>query len=251
MDLLQRGDVWHNEKMLEFSPSYNELSRPEMNQDPRISQFFEYADTHHNDGVESSLKTLKTVEVVLEALRSSEGVFFDDVGKMYPLIGKQLLVRREGVEVAMEGILQGKEISIDPKGLYPNVAWWDIEHGSEGLSNAFLEGFAQLNGVVVVLGFEPSDRLIVVDQKDIPNEPGVFLGPNGTELNRRFVASAHGTVAPEDIRFAVFRFPYKYFPESEMTGDEVEGGEKNPRGKLQFVFRGVYFPGEEKVPTVH
>lgn len=218
----------------EYKPGYTQLSEtPTLN-------FFKYVEAHHGDGVESSREASR---ITLEALRdATDGVFFEDVGAMYPLIHERVLVRRESVETAMHSLLEDEDITIDPKGLYPNVAWWDLAHGSEGLKNAFLEGRAHLNGVVAVLGFEPSDALVVVDQKDIPDEPGVFRGADGTDLDRRFVASAHGIVSRDDMRFAIFRFPYQYFPEDEMTDAEVEGGDKNPHGKLQYIFRGIYFP---------
>lgn len=239
--------MWHNTKMLE-QPIFreNKLNYIPHAENPE-AKFFDYAETHRNDGVESSAAT---AEVVLEAMRATNGVFFDDIGSMYPLIDGRVLVRRENVETVMHNLLEKENIVINPKGLYPNVAWWDIAHGSEGLKNAFLEGRAHLNGVVSVVGFEPSDALSVVDQKDIPDESGVFHGPDGTELDRRFVASAHGTVAPNDIRFAIFRFPYQHFPESKMTDAEVEGGDKNPHGKLQYIFRGVYIPKSAE-KTIH
>jgi hypothetical protein len=211
------------------------------------ARFFDYTEHHREDGVESAKETS---EIVLDAIQNIHGVFFEDVGGLYPLIEGRVLVRRENIETAMHGLLEEKDISIYPKGLYPNVAWWDMAHGSEGLKNAFLEGRAHLNGVVAVLGFEPSATLAVVDQKDIPDEAGVFQGADGADLDRRFVASAHGIVSHNDLRFAIFRFPYQYFPEDKMTDAEIEGGDKNPQGKLQFIFRGVYLPKETE-RTVH
>ncbi|MFZ2832139.1 MAG: hypothetical protein WAZ40_03215 [Minisyncoccia bacterium] len=211
------------------------------------ARFFDYTEHHREDGVVSAKATS---EIVLDAIQNIPGVFFEDVGGLYPLIEGRVLVRRENIETAMHGLLEDKDISIDPKGLYPNVAWWDMAHGSEGLKNAFLEGRAHLNGVVAVLGFEPSATLAIVDQKDIPDEAGVFQGADGADLDRRFVASAHGVVSHNDFRFAIFRFPYQYFPEDKMTDAEIEGGDKNPQGKLQFIFRGVYLPKETE-RTVH
>ena len=234
--------------MLEHTPSIEQPQQPEVLKKPEQSRFFEYAESRHGEGIEESLKAAK---VTLEAIKSAEGIFFEDVAMMYPLIDQRLLVRREDVRVAMGSMLKGEDILINPQRVYPNVAWWDIAKGSEGLKNAFLEGHAQLNGVVAVLGFEATDRMIVVDQKDIPDEPSVFVGASGSQLDRHLVASAHGTVTHDDIRFAVFRFPYKFFPESEMTDDEVEGGEKNLRGKLQYMFRGIYFTSKETKPTLH
>lgn len=107
-----------------------------------------------------------------------------------------------------------------------------------------------MNGVVSVLGFEPGETLEVTDQKDIPDEPEAFVGADGSILDRHFVASAHGTIPRENIRFAVFRFPYDHFPEEELTDEEVEGGEKNLHGDARYVFRGVYFPKEGE-QTIH
>lgn len=225
--------------MLENIQTQGNQSKYAPSRETPASNFFRYAELHRNDGAEGSAGTTKAL---LEAIRDSKGNYFDDIGLMYPLIHERVLVRRENIETVMHNLLENKDINIDPKGLYPNVAWWDIDHGSEGLKNAFLEGRAQLNGVVAVVGFVPSETLMVVDQKDIPDEPGVFLGAKGEQLDRRFVASAHGNVSQSDIRFAIFRFPYQHFPESEMTDAEVEGGDKNPQGKLQFIFRGIHLP---------
>lgn len=244
---MQRRNVWHSKVMLEsISIQGNTETRPPSVEAPKAN-FFDYIETHRDDGVEGALDTAREV---LQALRNTDGTFFEDIGAMYPLIHERVLVRRENVETVMHNLLENEDISIDPKGLYPNVAWWDIAHGSEGLKNAFLEGRAHLNGVVSVVGFVPSDMLAVVDQKDIPDEPGVFRGADGADLDRRFVASAHGNVSHDDIRFAIFRFPYQHFPEAEMTDAEIEGGDKNPQGKLQFIFRGVHLPKTVK-QTLH
>lgn len=225
--------------MLEYTPAQEGKQRQTPRPETGASKFFDYIEAHRDDGVE---RAVATAQVTIEALRGSDGIFFDDVGSIYPLIEGRVLVRRENVETVMQSLLRGENININPMGLYPNVAWWDMAHGSEGLKNAFLEGRAHLNGIVAVVGFEPSDMLAVVDQKDIPDEPGVFRGANGVELDRRFVASAHGTVESSDVRFVILRFPYQYFPEKEMTDAEIEGGDKNPQGKLQYIFRGVYLP---------
>lgn len=235
---MQRRNVWHNVEMFESPSSQENKSRSSIAHETHGAKFFDYAEAHRDDGTESSLAT---TQIVLEALMDSSGTYYDDIGSMYPLVKERVLVRRENIETVMRNLLNEEDINIDPKGLYPNVAWWDIEHGSEGLKNAFLEGRAHMNGVVVVVGFIPTDMIAVVDQKDIPNEPGVFLGADGAELDRRFVASAHGVVSQDDIRFVIFRFPYQHFPEVEMTDAEVLGGDKNPNGKLQYIFRGVLF----------
>jgi len=207
------------------------------NENP-ASSFFNFVEHHRNDGVEGSMSTTR---IILETIKGLDGILYNDVGTMYPLIKGGILVRRENIETVMHSLLENQNINIEPKGLYPNVAWFDPAHGSAGLKNAFLEGRAQLNGVVAVVGFEPSDMLAVVDQKDIPDEPGVFSGRAGEELDRRLVASAHGVVSHDDIRFVVFRFPFQHFPERDMTDEEVLGGDKNPNGKLQYIFRGILF----------
>lgn len=203
-------------------------------------------DKEHNDS-----ETEKTAYAVLEALRHTNGVVYQDVAEMYPLVHEKILVRREDVSKVMESTLEGAPIELHARGLRPNVAWWELSHGSDGLKNAFLEGHTHMNGVVSVLGFEQGEALTVTDQKDIPDEPGAFVGADGSILDRHFVASADGTIPHERVRFAVFRFPYEHFPEEELTDEEVEGGEKNPHGTARYVFRGVYFPKEGETPTIH
>ncbi|MHB1118397.1 MAG: hypothetical protein ACYCZ7_02665 [Minisyncoccota bacterium] len=195
-------------------------------------------------------ETEKTAYAVLEAIRHAGGIIYEDVGEMYSLVHKKILVRREDVGRVIESMLEGSPIEINARGLRPNVAWWDLAHGSDGLKNAFLEGHTHMNGVVSVLGFEPSESLRITDQKDIPDEPNAFISPDGSVLDRHLVASADGITPHENIRFVVFRFPYEHFPEEELTEDEVDGGEKNQHGELKYVFRGVYFP-KETHPTIH
>lgn len=203
-----------------------------------------------NDKDHKVSETKKTAHAVLEAIRHAGGVVYQDVAEMYPLVHEKILVRREDVGKVMKSTLEGSPIEINARGLRPNVAWWEYAHGSEGLKNAFLEGHMHMNGVVSVVGFDSGELLAVTDQKDIPNEPDAFIGANGNVLDRHFVASAHGVVPHESIRFVVFRFPYEHFPEKELTDDEVDGGEKNLQGELKYVFRGVYFPKEKK-QTIH
>lgn len=238
--------MWYGERMENMSSH-----GPAPERSPHASffsaRFFERARTKDR-GAEHALELSR---MVLGALRESPGVFYEDVGAMYPMVHERILVRREDVETVMHSVLEGNNIDIDPKGTYPNVAWWNVARGSEGLKNAFLEGRAHMDGIVAVVGFEQNDTLSVIDQKDIPDEPGMFRGADGTELDRRFVASARGAVRSDDVRFVVFRFPYHQFPESEMLDSEIEGGDKNPHGKLQHIFRGILFPKSDASRMLH
>lgn len=210
----------------------------------------DFLNSIEEDKSREASETKKTAHAVLEALRHTHGVVYQDVGEMYPLVHEKILVRREDVGKVMESTLEGTPIELHARGLRPNVAWWELSHGSEGLKNAFLEGHTHMNGIVSVLGFEQGEALTVTDQKDIPDEPGAFVGADGSVLDRHFVASADGTIPHERVRFAVFRFPYEHFPEEELTDEEIEGGEKNLHGNARYVFRGVYFPKEGE-PTIH
>lgn len=233
---------------MEFSPRPQEQTPAVRSKDNfDLHDFFAYIE---EDKDREASETKKTAHAVLEAIRHAGGVVYQDVAEMYPLVHEKILVRREDVGKVMESALEGSPLEINARGLRPNVAWWELSHGSDGLKNAFLEGHTHMNGVVSVMGFDPSESLIVTDQKDIPDEPGAFVGADGSILDRHFVASAHGTTPNENIRFVVFRFPYEHFPEEELTDDEVEGGEKNLHGDARYVFRGVYFPKEEE-RTIH
>lgn len=237
-------------KIMEFTPRPQEAPQPlpSMSKDNfGLHDFFTYIE---EDKDREASETKKTAHAVLEALHHAGGVVYQDVAEMYPLVHEKILVRREDVGKVMESALEGAPIEITARGLRPNVAWWELSHGSDGLKNAFLEGHTHMNGVVSVVGFEPGESLVVTDQKDIPDEPDAFVGANGSVLDRHFVASAHGTTPHENIRFVVFRFPYEHFPEEELTDDEVEGGEKNLHGDARYVFRGVYFPKKE-TETIH
>jgi len=245
--------VWYGEKHMEFNlgPKIERQELAPTLDIPKdnfgMHEFFNYIEESKDREVS---ETEKTAHAVLEALRHTGGVVYQDVGELYPMVHEKILVRREDVGKVMESVLDRVPLEINARGLRPNVAWWDLAQGSEGLKNAFLEGHTHMNGVVSVMGFEPGDSLAVTDQKDIPDEPGAFVGADGSVLDRHLVASAHGTIPHEHIRFTVFRFPYDHFPEDELTDDEIPGGEKNQHGELKYIFRGVYFPKEE-TPTLH
>lgn len=153
-----------------------------------------------------------------------------------------MLVRRENPEKLIESLTKQKNlaVSFDSKvsESYANCAEWNYEYGSRGLENAFLEGYGELGGLVMVAGFKPGPDLKV---EEIPGNYKLFYG-----LDRRLVRSAKGLIHPKEIKFVVLRFPSAFFPKEQMTEKELDRFETEEEKsaverKTFYIFRGFGF----------
>ncbi len=188
---------------------------------------------------------LKTIEVsaleIINTLKRSGATEFTDVRKMYAALGNtNLIVRREAPERIVESIELDLPIQITfPDGeRYSNAVEWQPNLGSQGLNNAYLEGYSHLNGVVTVFGFKTDNQ---VDVQSLPDASQRFAG-----LPREYVRSVKGTVHKDAIVFVSVRIPFLSFPSSQMTPEELDlleliqsGEEKKP----QFIHRGYLMQG--------
>lgn len=141
-----------------------------------------------------------------------------DISKMYKhLPNENLIVRREDPSALLHALQSNEPISIQFVGNNPyanSVEWNPRADGPRGLDNAYLEGYGQMNGVVLVYGFEKPDGFYFEQH---PESQQVFAG-----IDRLRVRSAAGFVPPENIRFITVRIPLKAFPENRMTEEEKD-----------------------------
>jgi hypothetical protein len=185
----------------------------------------------------------ESARTMLGLLRATKAVEFENIEDMYEsLRGEHMLVRREDPARVLELVGERNSIDIDFPGndRYSNAVLWTPDMQSQGLRNAYLEGYGQLNGTVAVLGFRQSGH---IDVQALPDAEQRFAG-----LDRTNVRSIKGTIYPDDVLFVSLRVPSTAFPESEMTDVEHEkheayiaqrnaGDTKNPA----FIHRGFLF----------
>ncbi len=158
----------------------------------------------------------ETAQELVDALRKTNAVEFKNINDMYSALrGVQMIVRREDPERVLEATADHEPIRIDfPEGeRYSNAVEWKSEMGSRGLSNAFLEGYGQINGAVTVMGFKKGS----LDVQSLPDAEQRFAG-----LDREYVRSVKGDVHPEDVLFVSARIPIFAYPESDMTDTELD-----------------------------
>lgn len=189
------------------------------------------------------------IEIMKEIFSAGGGEYFEDVNGLYKTLkGQQMLVRRENPLDLTSAITEQKnlDLSFDTKvkHKYANCAEWNYEQGTDGLNNAFLEGFSHLGGIVTIVGFDKGDLKV----EDIAAEHQQLYN-----LNRRTVKSAEGSVPVKNIKFIVMAAPISLYPENDLTGQEEEmldemkqleeGGKKEAakRAGARRVFRGFRF----------
>ncbi len=134
----------------------------------------------------------------------------------YQHLGDQNLVARREDPRNIFPLLsseEGYEIDFEDARYANCVAWNPAADGPKGLYNAYMEGFASMNGVVSIVAFEQQDGDDLIAMEDsIQN----FYG-----LDRSRVRSYKGSVTNNRIRLINLRIPGHLFPETEMTEDEL------------------------------
>ena len=186
--------------------------------------------------------TTKTSEEILNFFRTV-AVEYKDVSQMYEVLrGQKMIVRRDSPEHIISAIEEHEPLHVGfPKGeRYSNAVVWSSEQGTRGLENAYLEGYGTTNDVVSVIGVKQD---AITDITALDDASQKFAG-----LDRRFVRSIQGDIAPEDILFVSVRIPAFAYPESKMTAHErdhfeewVEAKEEGKKVTPQFIHRGFLF----------
>lgn len=203
----------------------------------------QYRSPEHGDTTPEPMSrtesTRQSARYLIEELDTLEGfTSYTDITAMYKMLPPdELVVRRENPETLLESLENDHpvEIKFDGGTPYANAVSWKHEvDGTHGLDNAFLEGQAHLNNVVMVYGFKKPEGLYY--EKTPARE--VYDG-----IDRSHVRSAAGFVPTDAIRFVTVRVPLSGFPEAMMTEDEKERlfdyNEQDQRQrKPSFIFRG-------------
>lgn len=142
------------------------------------------------------------------------------ISAQYP----RMIVRREKPDNLFNALETGEPLSIrfnknNHGGVaYPNAA--EIGWDGSGLRVPYQWGFGKVGEgkVVMVVGFTPNTEHVL----NAPLPPASY--PNYTDPDiREKIRMVEGDIDMEnDLKFAIVRFPRKFFPENEMTEEELE-----------------------------
>lgn len=179
-------------------------------------------------------------ETLLQELEVLAGRSFDSMNEFYGALSGEFIVRREYPTRLLRALVEGEDLqmlfdSSDHKP-YSNSVIWNQQNGSRGIENAFLEGFSNMNGVVLVAGYRRG-----ADMKLQTLEDANRIVPDyGTGvIDRTLVRSLSGTVHPGDISFVIARIPRDYLSEEQLTEREIEHD-------VRQVFRGFIFESAQE-----
>ncbi len=135
-----------------------------------------------------------------------------------------MIVRRENPDELFNSLETGEPISIrfrkdeHDSVAYPNAA--EIGWDGSGLRIPYQWGFGKVGKgkVVVVIGFTPNTESVI----NVPLPANSH--PNYTDKKiREKIRMVEGDIdVKDDLKFAIVRFPRKFFPENEMTDEELE-----------------------------
>ena len=143
---------------------------------------------------------------------------FSNVNEAYSTLPNQrFIVRREDPRQVLQLFSTDQHYDIGfPDGeRYSNCVEWNPQRdGTRNISNAYLEGFTNLNSVVTVIGIEPRNDDDLVQLDDATQD---FYG-----LERQGVRSFRGTVDQDRVKFINLRIPGHLLPETELTDDEID-----------------------------
>jgi hypothetical protein len=143
---------------------------------------------------------------------------YTDVNSAYKsLPPEKIMVRREDPRNVLKLLSEEGSYEVDFVGndRYSNcVEWNPATDGPRNISNAYLEGYTNLNSVVTLIGMERNDT------DDIMRLPDAVQNFHG--LQRDGVRSFTGTVNKDRVLFINLRVPGHLIPESELTDDELE-----------------------------
>ena len=141
---------------------------------------------------------------------------YKNIDKAYQHISDQkYIVRREDPKNIFPLLTEkdGYEIGFQDT-RYSNCVTWSPSDGKNGIYNAYMEGFSDMNGIVTVIGFSPQQSDDLIKMEDASQE---FNG-----LDRSQVYSYKGPVSKEKVVFINLRAPGHLLPESELTEEEIE-----------------------------
>jgi hypothetical protein len=143
---------------------------------------------------------------------------FSDINAAYhTLPTNPMIVRREDPRNVLKLFSEGGSYTVGFIGdeRYSNCVEWNPHtDGPRNLSNAYSEGFTNLNNVVTVIGMKKNQD---DDLERLPDATPDFYG-----LDRAGVRSFQGAVAENKITFINLRVPGHLLPETELTESEID-----------------------------
>lgn len=182
---------------------------------------------------------------LFQKIETSGGEQLSSVNELLKVLPSESFVVRRDDPLRVKELLSGKSdivLTQDARlgdAPYANaVEWWSNER-SNGLEQAFLEGYGQYEGVVVVAGYRKSKLLKI---QKIPE-----LNKSFSDVNRSLSVSVHGELSRQDVAFLIVRTPIDRFNAAEMTPEELDEYEEwqlGPRKPL-FIYRAFAFPKQD------
>jgi hypothetical protein len=167
------------------------------------------------------------------------GEFASDVNNIYrkyqDSYSDPLVVRREDPEKVAQ-LVDGKELDLifDPKVVgdrgdkYANSAIWP--YGKDpvaGIRNAFLEGRGMAGPIVTLTAIKANPDNTNIE---IPQNAKLNVG----NIEREAVRIFSGNVSKEDLKFIILRIQKDFFPEENLSEQEIK---TNPKQ----IFRAIEF----------
>lgn len=170
---------------------------------------------HTETSNETVSETFAFFRDLLESQGFKEYKNMNEAYRNFP--SEKIIVRREDPRNILILLSEGGSYEVDFVGdhRYSNCVEWNPQtDGPKNISNAYLEGFTNMNSVVTVIGVERQDKDDIVQLKDATQD---FYG-----LQRQGVRSFTGTITKEHVLFINLRVPGHLLPESELTDDELD-----------------------------
>lgn len=185
---------------------------------PRIDPSEVLNELHDNRTESRNEMTAETFSFFKDMLTTHGFTEYKDVNQAYrSLPGEKMIVRREDPKNVLKLFSPDSSYNVgfaDGERYSNCVEWNPHSDGPRNISNAYLEGFTNLNSVVTVIGMERMENDDIVQLEDATQN---FYG-----LERQGVRSYKGPVTQERVRFINLRIPGHLLPESELTGDELD-----------------------------
>jgi hypothetical protein len=210
----------------------------------QIPQAHSHKNLSHEFQVLSQAEILNQAEIpaflhLEEVLRESGFNLGDTSEVLRVLYDEELICRSESFTKVTELLVEGAPIPLDNEDKHANMC---IMASGAGFKTAMQEGFSgkDVGGVVKVVVSFKGEHLS--SRSQIGREDSLWETKRETA---QLSLVGEGEIHREDVEMVSFRFPVKYFPESQLTEDEKDMFEENA---VHFIVR-HYVP--ERKRTVH
>ncbi len=148
------------------------------------------------------------------------GSYIHRISALFP----KMIVRRENPDELFNALETNDSVKIrfreDAHGgvAYPNAA--EIGWDGSGLRIPYQWGFGKVGEgkVVMVIGFTPNANEVL----NAPIPPNSYPGYTDPMVRGKLRMIEGDIDMKNDLKFAIVRFPRKFFPESEMTDKELD-----------------------------